>query len=709
MASSFLGLYVQRDAIQLAQKALDITGNNISNINSEGYTRQRLDVCSVAHNKGSLGYNTKTDLAGQGADAIGVTQIRDKLLDTKVRKYNSELCDTGSKTTILSDIEDILDDVENSETGLSAIMGNWKAAFQSFHATAADRTDLANIAMNAGNSVLNVMRNFDIRMKDVEISTKNDLNSTNTRVNAILKDMAGINKQIEDAYVQMNDVYTTKEGYMADVDYGPLELKDKFNALADELSQYMNITVTETKTGSYTVEFGDKTLVQKDKYAKTDIKFTHDKADEITDADGVTKMMRGFQEMPNHDENGNVIEGNAAAGTKIYDAEGNFTGLKADGNGGYVDEDGNETVVYIYDESKKYFDADGNEIKNLGTVNDGQVVTDEAGNTIKVHGSFEGEGIQYEFSEFYVSSINTARGWEKSRRELTPEMEEAGIGDMIVKFNSLLESSDVEEAFRYEKEIMKSAGDKGVEYKPIFLENMDDPEMAPEYAISVYEETDRMKGGSLKGLFDMYNGEGCYAGLNGNSYKGIKYYQETVRSLATAVEREFNGLYDDYNADHPDDQFKMFTFDGVKTVSNIRIADEWNNNPLRAVHPTGTEEEDYNYDELSNEYLNKLLSVFSKKIDYGTEPLNYTLEEFVANYGNTLGGQLEYELSNFESTTTMYNSVCEAREEVMGVSMDEEGVNMMNYQKWYNAISRMINAMDECLEKLINGTGIVGR
>lgn len=707
MASSFLGLYVQRDAIQLAQKSLDITGNNISNINSEGYTRQRLDVCAVARNGGSLGYNTKTQLAGQGADAVGVTQIRDKLLDTKVRKYNAELCDIGSKTTILSDIEDILDDVENSDTGLSAILGNWKASFQSFHATGADRTDLANIAMNAANSVLNVMKNFETRINDVELSTKNDLDSTNTRINAILKDMAGINKQIEDSYVQMNDVYTTKEGYFADVDYGPLELKDQFNALADELSQYLNITVTETKTGSYTVELGDKTLVQKDKYAKTDIKFTFDKPDEITSPDGTTRFMRGFEKLPDRDENGNVLSGTPSAGTKIYDADGNFTGLKADGNGGYVDEEGNETVVYLYGESK-FFDRDGNEIKNLGDVNDGAVVYDESGNQIKVNGSFDGECIPYTFSELYVSSVNTARGWEKARRELTPEIEDAGFGSMINKLNSLLESSDVEEAYRFEKDIMAAARNAGVEYKPIFLENIENPEDAPEYAISISEETDRMTGGSVKGLFDMFNGEGVYAGLKGNDYKGIKYYQETIRSLATAMEREFNGIFAEYNEANPDDTFEMFSFDGIKTVGNMKIADSWANNPLRCVHPEGTEEGDYNYDELSNEYLNKILSVFQKKTDFGTEPLTYSFEEFVTNYGNTIGSQLEYELSNFDSTSTMYNSVCEAREEVMGVSMDEEGVNMMNYQKWYNAISRMITAMDQCLDKLINGTGVVG-
>ncbi|MDE7289960.1 MAG: flagellar basal body protein, partial [Oscillospiraceae bacterium] len=40
MASSFMGLYVQRDALKIAQKALDLTGNNISNIHTEGYSRQ---------------------------------------------------------------------------------------------------------------------------------------------------------------------------------------------------------------------------------------------------------------------------------------------------------------------------------------------------------------------------------------------------------------------------------------------------------------------------------------------------------------------------------------------------------------------------------------------------------------------------------------------------------------------------------------------
>ena len=743
MASSFFGLYVQRDAIQLAQKSLDITGHNITNINTEGYSRQRLDVCSVANTKGSLGYNTSVTLAGKGADAIGVTQIRDKLLDGKVRKYSSELCDIGAKTTILSDIEDILDDVENEETGLAAILGQWKSTFQSFHATGADRQDLSNICMNSAQSVINVLRNFDIRIRDCEVSAVKDIENTNTRINAILKEMGSLNKQIEDAYVQMNDVNATPGGYMAEIDYGPLELKDQFNSLCDELSQYINITVTEQLTGSYTVEFGDNILVEKDSYAKTDIKFRPDTADvvKVKNADGTeTEMRVAYAESTEfYDKDGNLIETaegeNIPEGTKLFTADGKDTGLIADGNGGYTDAEGNAIEkLYVLGENKFYTQPGQNEenlITDMATVVDGQKVYDEDGNEITVNGNFDAECIEYTFSELYVSSHNTAKEWDKTKREVTAAMKEIELGrdddgraitmsDMLSKLNGLIESNDVEEAYRYEKEIMEAVEAYGndLEYNPVFKEHILQQQTAagvapedvkyPAYAITVSEETEKLTGGSIKGLFDMYNGEGPNNGVDVNKYKGIKYYQETIRYFSKALVEEFNSIYADHNAKNPDDPFRMFSFEGAETTANLQIADEWADNPLRCVHPEGTEEGDYNYDELDNEYLNKILKCFQDQHEFSTEPLEYTFEEFVAFYGNTVGGQLEYELGNFDSTTTMYESVSAAREEVMGVSMDEEGVNMMNYQKWYNAISRMITAMDECLEKLINGTGVVG-
>jgi flagellar hook-associated protein 1 FlgK len=55
------------------------------------------------------------------------------------------------------------------------------------------------------------------------------------------------------------------------------------------------------------------------------------------------------------------------------------------------------------------------------------------------------------------------------------------------------------------------------------------------------------------------------------------------------------------------------------------------------------------------------------------------------------------------------NQVDAARDSESGVSIDEEMANMIAFQHTYSAASRMINAVDEMLDRLINGTGLVGR
>ena len=49
------------------------------------------------------------------------------------------------------------------------------------------------------------------------------------------------------------------------------------------------------------------------------------------------------------------------------------------------------------------------------------------------------------------------------------------------------------------------------------------------------------------------------------------------------------------------------------------------------------------------------------------------------------------------------------RDSVSGVDLNDEAVNMMQYQKSYSASCRLLTTLDEILDKLINGTGIAGR
>ena len=87
MRASFLGLEIQKRSVQMAQKALDVTGNNLSNRDTVGYTRQRLDVYSSYMNMNGI-YTTKLarlGLSSQGVFASGVSQTRDDYLDKRYR------------------------------------------------------------------------------------------------------------------------------------------------------------------------------------------------------------------------------------------------------------------------------------------------------------------------------------------------------------------------------------------------------------------------------------------------------------------------------------------------------------------------------------------------------------------------------------------------------------------------------------------------
>ena len=566
MASSFMGLYVQREALLISQKALDITGHNISNINTPGYTRQRIDICSVANVKGSLGYNTSITLAGKGSDAVGVAQIRDRLLDTKVRNYSSDLCDVGTKMSTLADVEDVFDAIETDELGASfaSIVNQFKESLQSFSVDNADRVEVANIALNNAESLIQAIVNYDSKLTDISEQVLGDTQATVNRVNAILAEMGSLNKQIKDAYITMGYIESDEGNYHVMNDYGPLELKDQFHSLLDELSQYGNMHVKEENDGTFTVHFANQLAVSNDKFAQMAITKDNPKPTEL--AYEITQVQ--------------------------YDADGKIVG-----------------GLYNKDE---WFDLS---IKNdVGSDKQLLVRSGAAGATVNISGK-----------------------------------------------------------------------DNNGEYI--------------------------LDSGSLRGSLDVFNGRGIFAetvvDAKGNTditnpYQGIEYYRDMLNSFVKTMTDEMNGIFAGYG--------EVFTYGGdFRTAAqNFRVADDWQDYPELISNPTKSNQ----YAELDNSYIQKMLGVLGTPQKYGDgttfDPQEFTPEKFVAHICDNLGTQVEYETGVYNATDIMLTSVETARSEVMDVSMDEEGINMMNYQKWYNAISRMITTIDEALDKLINGTGKVG-
>ncbi len=90
-------------------------------------------------------------------------------------------------------------------------------------------------------------------------------------------------------------------------------------------------------------------------------------------------------------------------------------------------------------------------------------------------------------------------------------------------------------------------------------------------------------------------------------------------------------------------------------------------------------------------------------------PETATFDDFYRNLLAEIGVQVTEAGRLGDNSQVMVNQVENRRQSVSGVSLDEEVSNMIKFQHAYNASSRMITTMDEILDKVINGMGIVGR
>lgn len=245
MSSTFGTITTVRLGIYAAQKGLDVTGNNITNINTNGYTRQRLDQISLvtsASDKYGSQYKARV---GQGPVLTGISQLRDPGMDISYRKANS---DVGSADQMLAGLEDlagILDEVGkgDGEQDDGVILNQLN-----------DLRDLINQALTNGiedyegsirasaNALCTQFHQYAKALEGLMEDYETQLNEDTTRVNQILTELRDVNLQIRNSDVRGD---------------AALELRDKRNLLLDELSGYMKIDVTYSMVdagGGYMVE-----------------------------------------------------------------------------------------------------------------------------------------------------------------------------------------------------------------------------------------------------------------------------------------------------------------------------------------------------------------------------------------------------------------------------------------------------------------------
>lgn len=230
---TFSSFTTARLGIYASQASLNVTGNNIANINTPGYTRQRMDLVSL-YSKGAGKYaNIFNRNVGYGVLAETRTQLRDPFLDIRYRNENTNLAANTEKYNGLYQLSHTLDEVNkgtDKDEGngvIQANLANFVTALEKLHANVGSQEFDRQVRGEAES--LTVFFNEAAKaLQSVYDGKAEEFTQTLKETNVLLNDIRDLNEQIRTAAL-----------------YGDtaLELRDQRNLDLDKLSELMHINV----------------------------------------------------------------------------------------------------------------------------------------------------------------------------------------------------------------------------------------------------------------------------------------------------------------------------------------------------------------------------------------------------------------------------------------------------------------------------------
>ena len=226
------------------------------------------------------------------------------------------------------------------------------------------------------------------------------------------------------------------------------------------------------------------------------------------------------------------------------------------------------------------------------------------------------------------------------------------------------------------------------------------------------EITETLGDGVLKGTLDILNKSGGFDNPP-SDVKGIGYYEKSLDALVQEFAATLNGI----NATDDNPQKELFVpINGHPvTASNIKIADGWANGEYgittsKVMVPNG--EGDNNTGATADENVLKMIKALDADHQFSIDGVDFYKGNFYncfVNMENILNIDLKAGNNTLDNKITVINQTADLKDSISGVSLDEEGINLLHYQQSYSAAARLMTTLDEALDKLINGTGVVGR
>jgi len=215
------------------QKALATTGHNISNVNTDGYSRQRVDFSTRAPVLSGNSY------LGTGTQVRSVDRVYNDFLTSQVRGNTAAYQQLDTYHTLSSQIDNVLAD---PNVGLTPAMNEFFSAMQD---VANDPTSAAarQVAISQGQSLADRFHYLDDRLQALDQQVNDNVRNTTSEINTLAQSIADVNRKI----------------FIAGGIDGPApnDLLDQRDQLLNQLSERVAVTSYYQDDGSMNVLIGN--------------------------------------------------------------------------------------------------------------------------------------------------------------------------------------------------------------------------------------------------------------------------------------------------------------------------------------------------------------------------------------------------------------------------------------------------------------------
>ena len=693
-----------RLAIYAAHKGLSVTGNNIANVNTVGYTRQRLEQSSFGASGADRYYSSFDSRVGNGVLCTGLTQLRDPYLDIR---YRGEMANVGSMDAKLGGLENIqavLDEVGDGDDAFGIIEAQLSDLVAKLRQLS-DQTghSLYDIQVRASADTLTKQLNaYASRLQEVYKNNMASYQQDVSKVNGILTNIRDLN-----ATIRKNEIHGDNS----------LELRDERNVLIDQLSQYMKIDVTYT-----TEELGGGQTVE-----KLIIKLGDANPDGKTGGTDTTTLIDG-------------VYGAQLSTTQLPKPNPDFDKTKTNNdtdNQRYLDVDGNKT-----DDEKKAAKIDdpnlGLTVSALTDTRGGLMYTTEKGKPTEIDEATYKNG-EPKPNVDPDTGVITETVYHKDGTKYystkyvrTPSKETAlKDNDLYGALQSQRELLTRSGEFSTEEDIDRdpnAASQRGI---PYYQKSLD--LLARQFAQTlndanqgfVYDENGNYVKGTMdadgkitrvdNGLFTFTDGANTHTLNRNDTWDKLPDWVKNQMGGANSVEEYLKGKGISMGVPLFSNRGDRNDTDGI-TAANISISAKWAEGPqiVRSFQlPSAMDK--IPSTESSN--IDHMIYLFEKKQDYkpgtvkpdaaGKDTTMFTgsFQEMWSNIGSVLGNDMKVTSTLLDAYYASSVSLDTSRDSVSSVDFNDEAMNLMQYSKSYSAACRLMTTIDSVLDKLINGTG----